>query len=80
MLKFIGHDLKKAARKGQFNDADMVNKKKSKTKNHIHLLSRRKQMPKKTFSPKIPDAAPARLSRPIQTCQTVKSIIYLGSS
>ena len=47
--------LKRAARKGQFDDADKVYKKKSKTRrNHKHSTIstlRKKETPKKTYCP-----------------------------
>ena len=50
--------LKRAARKGQFDDADKVYKKKSKTRKHKHTISTswKKETLKKTYCPKIPDA------------------------
>ena len=52
--------LKRAARKGQFDDADKVYyKKKSKTRKHKHSSSWKKETLKKKFFPKIPDAGEA---------------------
>ena len=57
--------LKRAARKGLFDDADKVYKKKSNTRKHQNykhsttISTSRKKETKKTYCPKIPDAGEA---------------------